>query len=381
MMPSDATAALDQPLTAPSVRSVPPNEALKFARNNEFQAELRRRVDEYFERTGKRRRDVPLMYFKTTTIFVLLGVAYWLLVFVAGTWWQAIPLAALVGLAVAGIGLNVQHDGSHGAYSEYNWINKAMSMCMDLIGASSYLWRYKHVLYHHTYTNVTGVDTDIELGALARVSPHQPRRAFHRFQQFYIWPLYFIMAIKWQIFDDWWEMARGTMAGHQFPRAKGWDLATFLAGKFVFLSLAFGIPMLFHPVLYVIAMYAVSAGVTGVVLAVVFQLAHCVEGAEFPMPAEGTVELENAWAIHQVITTVDFARRSRLMAWLLGGLNFQIEHHLLPRICHVNFPALSKIVEETCHKYGVKFNEHITFFDGIVSHFRWLKRMGQPDPA
>jgi linoleoyl-CoA desaturase len=109
---------------------------------------------------------------------------------------------------------------------------------------------------------------------------------------------------------------------------------------------------------------------------VVFQLAHAVEDAEFPMPQEGTRDMENAWAIHQVETTVDFARRSQLAAWLLGGLNFQIEHHLLPRICHVNFPALSKIVEKTCRDYGVKYNEHPSFRAGLASHFRWLREMG-----
>ena len=354
---------------------------LKFGRNNEFQAELRRRVDEYFEQTGRKRRDVPSMYVKTAILLSSFALLYWLLVFVITAWWLALPLAVMLGLVIAGIGLNVQHDGGHGAYSKRPWVNKLMAMSLDLIGGSSYLWHYKHVLYHHTYVNITGEDTDVDLGALARITPFQKRYPFHRLQHLYIWPLYGFMAIKWQLFDDFKEMVLGEMGGHKLPRAKGWDLVTFLVGKVVFFALAFGIPLMFHPWWVVLIFYTIAAGVLGVVLSVVFQLAHCVEGAEFPMPQESSGEIEHAWAVHQAETTVDFARRSKMVAWLLGGLNFQIEHHLMPKICHVNFPALSKIVEDVCRKFDVKFNEHRTFRAGVASHFRWLREMGRPITA
>ena len=107
------------------------------------------------------------------------------------------------------------------------------------------------------------------------------------------------------------------------------------------------------------------------------QLAHCVEQADFPLEREAG-GMAAPWAVHQVETSVDFARDSRALTWLLGGLNFQVEHHLLPRICHTNFPALSKIVEDLCQKYGIRFNEHRTVRAGIASHFRWLRQMGMP---
>ena len=109
-----------------------------------------------------------------------------------------------------------------------------------------------------------------------------------------------------------------------------------------------------------------------------FQVAHCVEEAEFPLPLEDAERIEQAWAIHQVETTVDFARGSRAVAWLTGGLNFQIEHHLFPRLCHVNYPAISKLVEGTCREFGIKYTEHRSFRAGMASHFRWLRRMGMP---
>jgi len=367
----------DTPVSPEPAAEGEPVKALKFGRDTQFQAELKRRVDEFFQETGQPRRDVPRMYAKTAVLLAAFALLYALLVFVAGTWWQAVPLAVLLGLATAAIGFNIQHDGGHHAYSERPWVNKATALTLDLIGGSSYLWHWKHVVYHHTYVNITGHDTDIDLGVLGRLSPHQKWYPFHRWQHFYIWPLYGLMTIKWQLYDDFRDALTGRMGGHKFPRPTGWDLVVFLAGKIVFLTLAFAIPFLFHPVWLVFLIYGVAAAVAGIVLSVVFQLAHCVEGAEFPLPEQGTARIEHAWAVHQAETTVDFARRSRVVAWLLGGLNFQIEHHLLPRICHVNFPALSKVVEATCRQFGVKFAEHHSFRAGVASHFRWLRQMGR----
>jgi linoleoyl-CoA desaturase len=153
----------------------------------------------------------------------------------------------------------------------------------------------------------------------------------------------------------------------------------FVAGKVCFFAIAFGVPLLFHSVWVVASFYGAATVVLGLVLSVVFQLAHCVEEAEFPLPQPDTGRIENAWAIHQVETTVDFARRSRIAAWLLGGLNFQIEHHLFPRICHVHYPAISTLVEQTCREFGVRYSEHESFWSGVASHFRWLRQMGTPD--
>jgi linoleoyl-CoA desaturase len=354
---------------------------LAFGRNNDFQAELRRRVDEYFRSSGRRQRDCPWMYAKTAILLAAFAAAYGLLVFVAQGWWQALPLAVLLGLAAAAIGFNVQHDGGHRAYSDHPWVNKLMAMTLDLIGGSSYLWHHKHGVIHHTYVNITGHDTDIDLGALGRLTPHQKCLPFHRWQHWYLWPLYGLLAMKWHLYDDFHDLIAGRVGGHRVPRPKGWDLVIFLAGKAFFFALAFGAPLLFHPFWVVLVFYGVAAGVGGVVMSLVFQLAHAVEEAEFPLPRPDTGRIDKAWAIHQVETTVDFARGSRVLSWLLGGLNFQIEHHLFPRVCHVNYPAISKLVEEACREFGVRYSEHRSFRAGLASHFRWLRRMGMPAPA
>jgi len=318
------------------------------------------------------------MYLKTAILVASFAVSYVLLVFVAQTWWHGLLLALLLGLSAAGIGFNIQHDGGHQAYSNSPWVNKLMAMTLELIGGSSYLWRWKHVVFHHTYVNLTGHDTDIDLGILGRLTPHQKRLAYYRWQHFYLWPLYGLLAVKWQLVDDFRKLISGRISHQRFPRPKGWELVIFGAGKAIFFTVAFGIPLLFHSVGAVLVYYVVTALVLGTVLSVVFQAAHCVEEAEFPLPREETGRIEHAWAVHQVETTVDFARRSRVVAWLLGGLNFQIEHHLFPRISHVNYPAISRLVEETCRDFGVKYAEHRSFRAGMASHFRWLRRMGMP---
>lgn len=357
------------------------NKGLKFGKNNGFQSALQRRVEEFFRTTGKRQRDCWQMYLKSAILFSTFAVAYILLVFFAQTWWQAFPLAVLLSLVTAGIGFNVQHDAGHQAYSRHHWINKLMSMALDVIGGSSHVWHWKHAVLHHTYVNITDHDTDIDVGIFGRLSPHQKRYAFHRWQHFYLWPLYGLLAIKWHMVSDFRAIIRGRVGQYRIPLPKGWDLVVFLFGKISFFALAFVIPLLYHSWWVVLGFYLAVAVVLGMVMSVVFQLAHAVEQAEFPLPESDTGRMENAWAVHQVETTVNFARRSSIAAWLLGGLNFQIEHHLFPRICHVHYPAISKLVEATCREYGVRYTEHRTVWAGLASHFRWLRRMGMATSA
>jgi len=357
---------------------------LKFSGSDRFIRELRRRVDAYFEQTGRRRRDCPEMYFKTATILLWFAAAYVLLLFVATSWWTVVPLAVILGVAVAAIGFNIQHDGGHRAYSDRPWVNKVMALTLDLMGGSSYLWDWKHNSIHHTYPNIDGHDDDINVGFLGRLSPQQPRYWFHRAQGIYLWVLYGFLAIKWHFFDDFYNIAVGRIGGHEIPRPKGKDLIIFIAGKLSFFSMAFVIPMLLHPVWAVLTVYALASFVSGVLLSVVFQLAHCVEEAEFPVPVPtptGGEKMETDWALHQVQTTVDFARRSKFLCWFLGGLNFQVEHHLFSKICHVHYPALAKIVEDTCREFGVRYSAHHSFFSAVRSHYRWLVLMGRPERA
>lgn len=349
---------------------------VKFQKHKAFQVELNRRVDEFFQNTEQKKRDCVKMYRKTGILLLSFAGLYALLVFYAQTWWQALPLSILLSCVAAGIGFNIQHDGGHQAYSNIPWVNKLMAMTIVLIGGSSYNWYWQHAVFHHNYVNITEHDTDLNIGILGRLTPYQPWKPWHQWQHYYIWLLYGLMGIKWHLFDDFRNVLTGKMENHRYPRPKKWDLVNFLVGKTIFLSLVFGIPLLFHPIWVVLAFYGLGVSVFGIILSIVFQLAHAVEEAEFPLPKQHTGQMDNDWAIHQVETTVNFSRDNPILTWFLGGLNFQIEHHLFPRICHVNYPAMSQLVEETCQEFGVAYRQHKSFGAGLVSHFRWLRRMG-----
>ena len=321
------------------------------------------------------------MYLKTAIILGWLAASYTLLVFFATAWWMALPLVISLGLAMAAVGFNIQHDGGHHAYSDRPWINRLMARSLDLLGGSSYFWARKHNVLHHNYANIMGHDDDIDLGILARLSPHQRRLPFHRFQHYYLWTLYGFLPMKWQLYDDFRDLITGRVGGRRFRRPKGRDLRYIPGGKALFFSLALVIPLLVHPLWVVLLVYLAVSVVQGTALSVVFQMAHCVEEATFTLPAGDKQQIEASWAVHQVESTVDFARGNRLLSWFIGGLNFQIEHHLFPRICHVHYAALAPLVEQTCREFGLKYSAHKSFRAGIVSHFRWLRQMGRPTAA
>ena len=352
---------------------------MKFAQPDDaFLPVLKQRVDDMFSSTSRRQRDCAAMYVKTATILIWFAGSYVLLVLFAATWWQALLAAVSLGLAMASIGFNIQHDGSHSAYSSRPWINSLMAMALDMLGGSSFFWKKTHNQIHHSFTNITGHDGDIDMGVLGRLSPHQESRRFHRLQHLYLWILYGFLPFKWQFIDDIRGAVTGRIGINQFSRPRGLQLMVFIGGKLLFLSLAFAIPMLVHPWHSVLLFFFVASFVQGLTLSVVFQLAHCVEEAEFPMPEVESGAMEQAWAVHQVETTVDFARHNRLITWFTGGLNHQIEHHLFPQICHVNYPAISELMETTCGEFGVRYAAHDSLFSAIRAHYRWLRRMGQP---
>lgn len=349
---------------------------LKFGKNSGFKTELKRRVDELFQNSDRKARDCPQMYAKTIILLLSFFGLYSLLVFVAQTWWQVISLCIMLGVASAGIGFGIQHDGAHHAYSDSLWVNKLMAMSLDLIGGSSYLWHWKHNFLHHTYTNIAGYDKDLEVGIFGRLAPSHVHLAFHRWQHYYLWFLYGLLAIKWHFYGDFYYLIAGKIGNHPYPRPKSSNLVIFFGGKLVFFALAFVVPLQFHGLWQVLGGYGLVAVTLGVVLSVVFQLAHVVEEVDFPLPIAEVSLIEKEWAVHQIETTVSFSRNNHLITWFLGGLNFQVEHHLFPNICHINYPEISKVVEQTCREYGLRYNQHRSFWSGLLSHYRWLRKMG-----
>jgi linoleoyl-CoA desaturase len=256
-------------------------------------------------------------------------------------------------------------------------VNQLATISVDLLGGSSYVWARKHNIVHHTYTNIAGWDDDIAISPIGRISPHQEWRPFHRFQHLYLWPLYGLIPFKWYLVDDFRDVLRARIGEYRITRPRGWDLAVFVGGKLLFLVLAFLIPLTRHTGGTVVLAYVGVVLVEGFVLAIVFQMAHVVGEAAFPAPNPETGRMDSHWSVHQAETAVDYARDSRFVTWFVGGLNYQIEHHLLPHICHVHYPALAGLVEQTCREFGVGYLSRPTFRAAVVAHYRWLKQMGR----
>jgi linoleoyl-CoA desaturase len=362
----------------PPDRSRQPEQRLKFNDNKEFQNALRRYVDDYFRKTGLPRRGNRQVYLKAAVILSCFFFSYLALVFLASNLWQGLALAAILGFSMTGIGFNIMHDGGHRAFSERQWANRLAAATLDLIGASSYVWHWKHAMFHHNYVNIVGYDPDVDLGVFARFAPHQKRRWFHRWQHLYVWVLYAFLVAKFHLFSDFAHLLLGRVHTHSMPRAKGRDLVLLIGGKAVFLALAFALPLFYHSVSAVIFFYAVTVLIMGIPLSVVFQLPHCTGRSAFPLPDKVTLEMKNPWAVHQAEVTLGYDRHSRVRTWFFGGLNYHLEHHLFPSICHINYPGMSKIVEETCREFGVKYGEHRSFWTGLAAHYRWLREMGRP---
>lgn len=341
-----------------------------------FHQELKRRVSNYFTETKKDATGNFSLYFKAVLFWILYIALYVHLVFYTPTAWIAILECLLMGGLTAAIGFNVMHDGGHGSFSNSKFWNKIAAFSVNALGASGIMWNNKHNIIHHTYTNLDGVDDDIEIKPMLRMCPTQKKYFIHRFQHIYVWFLYTLLLLVWVFESDYRKYFSKKVGIVPIKKMSKFEHAAFWIAK---AGYAFG--MIVLPIMMVgflpwLIGFLSMAMFAGFVLSIVFQLAHTVEHTHFPVPDE-TNKIENEWAIHQIETTANFATRNKLISWLVGGLNFQIEHHLFPKISHIHYPAISKIIKQTCEEYGIRYIEYRKMRHAIVSHATHLKKMGR----
>lgn len=342
-----------------------------------FHAELKVEVDRYFAERGLSTKGGGAMLAKSGVLLLLTFVPYGLILTQAFSPSVMLFLAVLVGLGLAGIGFAVSHDALHGAYSENARINQAIGYSMDLIGGSSYMWKITHNVIHHTYTNIHGTDEDLAVSPLLRLSPHAPRRWFQRFQHWYALVLYGMTTLFWVFVKDFKYLAARDL-GPYADRKHAWgDVMGLFAGKAVYYTWSVIVPFVFldYPWWQILIGLLTVHMVAGITLGIVFQLAHVVEQTAHPEPDDSMV-MPQSWVVHELDTTANFAPRNHLLNWYVGGLNFQIEHHLFPKICSRHYPALSPIVERLAAKHGLPYHVHPTFRGAIASHLRTLKAFG-----
>ncbi len=341
-----------------------------------FHQELKKRVNNYFVENKKSATGNWSLYFKAILFWTLYIALYVHVVFFTPVGWVALLEAVAMGGLTAAIGFNVMHDGGHGSFSKSKLWNKIAAYSVNALGASGIMWNNKHNIIHHTYTNIDGIDDDIEIKPMLRMCETQKKYKIHRYQHIYVWFLYTLLLIIWVFMTDYKKYFTKKVGSVPIKKMSSFDHFAFWLAKVGYLAMMVILPIYMIGFVWWLVGFLTMSMFAGFILSIVFQLAHTVEHTSFPTPTEGTNDIENEWAIHQLETTANFATKNRVISWFVGGLNFQIEHHLFPKISHVHYPEISKIIKKTCEEFNVKYNEYQKMTQAIISHGAYLKRMG-----
>jgi linoleoyl-CoA desaturase len=252
-----------------------------------------------------------------------------------------------------------------------------MALSLNMLGGNSFFWNQKHNVAHHSFTNIEGADEDIDVSPYMRISEYQPKYWFHRFQHIYGLLLYSLSYIMWIFYQDFVKYFTGKVGDRDIKTPLSvTDHIVFWATKLAYIAVFIGFPMYYVGLASTLVGYSVMALTTGFAIAVVFQLAHVVEDVTFVGKTMPVTNVESDWATHQILTTANFGTKSKSLSWLLGGLNFQVEHHLFPKISHIHYPKINKIVRETCEEFNVMYKEFPTMLSAIHSHLLYLKQIG-----
>lgn len=344
-------------------------------KGNLFAETLEQRVQEYFTSRQLLKTGNWKLYYKGLLALIGIVVAYSLLLSQTfGLWGNLITLFFMVQSMIV-LAFNTMHDGGHNSFAQSKKWNNIAACSMELLGSSSMLWRQKHNVLHHTYTNINGKDDDLDIGSLLRLSPDQQRRWWHSFQAFYAPVLYSLLSLYLVFWSDFQRMISGKIGDMPLQKRDAKNISFFIGGKIVYVLYTLVIPSFFYDFAYVALFFLIGHLILGFTLSVVFQLAHTVEGTEFPTSnAEGS--LPYGFLEHQLRTTSDFAPKNWFATFYCGGLNFQVEHHLFHTISHIHYPDLSKIVKATCAEFNVPYHCQPSMFKALVSHFKFLHHVG-----
>jgi linoleoyl-CoA desaturase len=349
-------------------------------KQKEFFNALKQEVDAYFERNAIKKTGNWKLYAKTAILIPSAIGIYLLLMFVSMHWALSSFLWVAFGLNMAAIGFNIMHDACHGSFSTRGWVNELFGLTNNFLGGNAFLWKLKHNVIHHTYTNVDGVDDDINNMPFMRQCSTQPWKPMHQFQSIYMFFLYGFTSL-FMFFMDYVKYFSKKIYSTPLKKMDAKEHIIFWGGKIFFILFYIGIPIFLIGWKAWLIGFLISQFTLGLTLAIVFQLAHVVEHAEFESAGIDPVKIENEWAIHQVKTTANFAFSNKLITWFVGGLNYQIEHHLFPRISHIHYPAISKIVRETCAKFELNYIYFPSTRAAVASHVRFMNQMGQRPAA
>lgn len=346
---------------------------------NAFFAVVKKRVDAYFAEHKLSKHANGVMVVKTAVLLGMYLLPFTAVLLVPMHFAVALALWAIMGFGLAGIGMSIMHDANHGAYSNNATINSILGYTLAMLGAGVFNWKIQHNVLHHNYTNISGVDEDINDKYFLKLSPHKASNKLQRGQHIYAFLLYAVSTLYWVFYKDFPQYMRyvnNGLAKHSKLRA-ALGFAKVLALKVVYVFAMLAVPVLFFglPFYQVLIGFVLMHAIAGLTLTIIFQLAHTIEDTTHPLPnADGIIE--NEWAIHQMNTTVNFAPNNKLLSWYCGGLNYQVEHHLFPSICHVHYPAIAAIVKQTAVEHNVPYLQNESFAKAFKLHLVTLRRFG-----
>ncbi|HKJ07332.1 MAG TPA: acyl-CoA desaturase [Flavobacteriaceae bacterium] len=357
------------------------NNTLSFSRIDKarFFKTLNKRVNTYFKEHQIKRTGNWKLYVKAIIMFTVFLTPLILILTVNLPQWALLLLTVVIGIGMAGVGMNVMHDSNHDSFSSKKWVNKIMGSSIYILAGNVYNWKVQHNVLHHTFTNIKGYDEDIDAGRIIRFSKHSSWFKIHKFQKYYSFFLYGLLTINWAITSDFKQMRsylKRKLSYGKFPNpTKEWTVL--IITKILYYSLWIVLPLLVLNLAWwkVLLGFFVMHYTAGMILSIVFQLAHIVPKTETPKPdTEGN--LEHTWAIHQLYTTSNFAPTNKFISWYTGGLNHQVEHHIFPHISHIHYGKIAQIVKETTKEFNLPYNEYGTMRKAIIEHFKHLKTLG-----
>ncbi len=354
---------------------------IKFSRKDstKFFKTLNRRVNDYFKENNIKRTGNWKLYGKAIFMLVLLLAPLALILTIELPTWAQIFGMFLTGVGMAGVGMNVMHDANHESFSSRKWVNKLMGSTIYILAGNDYNWKVQHNVLHHTYTNIQGHDEDIDAGRIIRFSKHTKWLKIHKFQKYYSFFLYGLLTLNWAVTTDFkqsYQYLKRKLSYGKFPNpATQWT--KLIIGKIVYYTLWVVLPLSIGFAWYeVLIGFFIMHYTAGIILSVVFQLAHVMPNTEMPAP-DKLGNIKNTWAIHQLYTTSNFAPKNWLVKFFTGGLNHQVEHHLFSHISHIHYDKLAKIVKHTAQEFSLPYNEYKTMTKAVMEHYRQLNVLGE----
>ena len=354
---------------------------IKFSRvdSAKFFRTLNKRINSYFKDNNIKKTGNWKLYGKAMVMFALFIIPLILIYTLDLSGWVQGLFMVIIGIGMAGVGMNVMHDANHESFSSKKWVNKLMGSSIYILAGNDYNWKVQHNVLHHTYTNIQGHDEDIDAGRIIRFSKHAKWLKIHKYQKYYAFFLYGLLTVNWAITTDFkqsYHYLKKKLSYGKFPNPAT-QCTKLIIGKVIYYAVWVALPLFLGFAWWqVLIGFLIMHYTAGIILSVVFQLAHVMPNTEMPLPdADGN--MKNTWAIHQLYTTSNFAPKNWFVRYFTGGLNRQVEHHLFSNISHIHYSKIAKIVKETAKEFNLPYNEYNTMWKALKEHYRQLNVLGQ----